>query len=90
MEQLFNIPLESSYAKLGADGVFKIWWFYQLLMFLQLYLILPCWLIWIAHKHFPEFSGFEAKPYPGQQKPRTQAIVPRREKANYTKENMKT
>ena len=35
VEQLFDIPLESSYSTLGADGVFKIWWFYQLLMFLQ-------------------------------------------------------
>ena len=77
-EQLFNIPLEMFYAELGADGVFKLWWIYHLVMFLQCYILAPVLIIWNAHRKFPEFSGLEGKTFPGQEKPRTLPIVPRR------------
>ena len=56
-EQLLNIPLELFYAELGADGAFKVWWLYHLVMFLQCYLALPAALIWNAHDKFTELSG---------------------------------
>ena len=79
VEQLFNIVLEYFYAEMGADGIFSIWWTYQLVMFVQLYLFLPGVLIWNAYKKTPDFNGVKAKPFPGQEKPRNLQLLPRRE-----------
>ena len=77
-EQLLNIPLELFYEELGADGAFKVWWLYHLVMFLQCYLALPAALIWNAHNKFPEFRGLRARTFPGQENPRAVPFVPRR------------
>ena len=82
VEQLFNILLEYFYAEMGVDRIFKIWWTYQLVMFIQLYLILPGVLIWNAYKKSTDFNGFKANPFPGQEKPKNIELVPRREEFN--------
>ena len=75
---VINIVLQVFYSSLGPDLVFQIWWLWHLTMFSYINILAPLVICYIAHTHYPEFSGLEARRFPGQEKPRMGKIVPRR------------
>ena len=75
---VINIVLQVFYSSLGPDIVFQIWWLWHLLMFSIINILAPLVICCIAHTHYPEFSGLEARRFPDQEKPRMGRIVPRR------------
>ena len=77
-DQLINIPLEVFYSQLGAGGVFKVWWIWHLIMFVQIYILAPAMIICTAQREFLEFNGLKGTTFPGQEKPRPLSVVPHR------------
>ena len=78
IDQLINLPLEVFYDELGAEEVFKIWWFFHLFGFFQIDIIGQFLIIYEAKKNFPEFNGLKARVYPGQDGPRPWQFLPYR------------
>ena len=79
-EQLIiNVYLQAFHSQLGVKTVFRIWWIWQLVMFIMIHLIAPLLIIVTATKEYPEFSDLKAHRYPGHEKPRKIKIEPRRD-----------
>ena len=79
-DQLVNILFEWFFNDIGGvDGVFNIWWFWNLFMFGISHIFGSAFVLYCACKECPEFIGLRGKPYPGTEKPRRQSIVPRRQ-----------
>ena len=79
-EQLvINVYVQAFHSQLGVKTVFRIWWIWQLVMFIMIHLIAPILIIVTATKEYPEFSDLKAHRYPGHEKPRKMKIEPRRD-----------
>ena len=55
---------------LGEENVFLMWWISQFLRFICVFMISPCIILAVALRNYPEFLGYQAKVFPGQEKPR--------------------
>merc|ERR1711954_52797 len=75
---VINIVFQVFYSSLGPDLVFQIWWLWHLLMFSIFSILFPLVIYYIGQTQYPEFSGLEARRFPGQEKPRVGKILPRR------------
>ena len=75
---IINIILQVFHSQLGVDVVFKIWWFWHLVMFVLINVVSPLGICFAAIRQYPEFNGWEARRFPGQEKPRVQPKIPRR------------
>ena len=86
--QITNIVIQVYYQKLGIDSVFNIWWVQHLLEMLLFHVVLNIWHFHNASTHLEQFNGLVAKQFPGQQKPRSFKIIPRRDEPNVQKTNL--
>ena len=77
---ILNTFIQVFRTSLGARTVLQIWWVWHLLMFCIIHVLAPLCIFYDATHKYPEFSGLKARKYPGQEKPRRQALIPRREK----------
>ena len=48
--------------------------------FFIIHILTPLYIFCVAKKEYPEFSGLKARKYPGQENPRRQVLIPRRQK----------
>ena len=76
---IINIYIQVFHSTLGVEVVFKIWCLWHLSKFILIHIIAPYLIIRIANKEYPEFEGLLGKKFPGQEKPRSQPIIPMRE-----------
>ena len=63
---------------LGTALVFKIWWIWNLVMFLVTYFLYPIKFIFLAWRDYPEFTDLRPNRFPGQESPRKNPIIPYR------------
>ena len=63
---------------LGTKLVFQLWWIWNLIMFLLLYVGMAIVLIFWALRDFPEFTNLRPRLFPGQEEPRKLVVVPER------------
>ena len=59
--------------------VLQIWWSRHLIMFLLIHVLSPLCIYYCAMRQYPEFNGLKARRFPGQEQPRRQVLIPRRE-----------
>ena len=71
-----NGGLQVFQSELGPENVFKIWWTWQVVMFIITNILTPLAAIYAAGTEYPEFSGLRGRRFPGQKKPREQQILP--------------
>ena len=71
-----NGGLQVFQSELSPENVFKIWWIWQVVMFLITNILAPLAAIYAAGTEYPEFSGLRGRRFPGQKKPREQQILP--------------
>ena len=71
--------LQVFHTSLGPHTILQIWWAWHLIMFCLVHILAPLCIFYHAMRHFPEFNGLKARNFPGQEKPRTQALIPKRE-----------
>ena len=71
-----NGGLQVFQSELGPENVFKIWWIWQVVMFIITNILAPLAAIYVAVIEYPEFSGLRGRRFPGQKKPREQQILP--------------
>ena len=76
---VINIILQVFNTEIGPKNVFRIWWFWHLVMFFIANVIATIVIIIVAEREYPEFNGLSPKTYPGQEKPRSIEIHPRRD-----------
>ena len=77
--------IESNYKELGEDEVFRLWWGFHLLELLEIHFFANI-LIVRNIQNIEEFQGYVGKTFPGQDKPRSVFIQPKRELYQITKE----
>ena len=71
-----NSCLYKFHQTLVEDDFFLIWWIGQLLRFIFVFNITPFFIVILALKRYPEFLGYRANVFPGQEKPRKTSIEP--------------
>ena len=76
---ILNTFIQVFHTSLGAHTVLEIWWVWHLLMFTLIHILAPLYIYYCATSQYPEFSGLKGRQYPGQQTPRRQVLIPRRE-----------
>ena len=80
IDQVMIFFLQVNYETLGEQNTFMIWWSFHLWEIIQVHVlanILIIYKIWQRE----EFNGYNAKVFPGQDKPRQMVIQPRRKLA---------
>ena len=73
-----NTSLHLLSGHFDEDHIFMIWWLAQLFMFIFAFNIIPFIIVIIALKKYPEFLGYRASVFPGQEKPRKICVEPAR------------
>ena len=76
---ILNTFNQEFHTSLGAHTALQIWWVGHLLMFYLIHILAPLCIYYFASRQYPEFSGLKGRKYPGQEKPRRQVPIPRRE-----------
>ena len=76
---ILNTFIQIFHTSLGAKVVLKIWWVWHLTMFCLIHILAPLCIFFVAKLEYLEFTGLKARKYPGQENPRRQILIPRRE-----------
>ena len=76
---IFNTFIQLFHTSLGPHSVLQIWWVWHLIMFILIHVLSPLCVYYCATQQYLEFKGLKARRYPGQENPRRQVVMPRRD-----------
>ena len=75
-DQIIKLGLQLLWGFINVKEVFLVWWLWHLLMFTIINILAPFKILRTAMKKSPEFLGYKAKTFPGQEKPRGLCVQP--------------